>query len=63
MIVFESSDLTVYFVLVDDKTAELYRKAFEYYGCSNSRPIYDFNGNVEMDALSRVSFRFVVNAE
>ncbi len=33
----------------------------EAVGCSNSRPVYDSNGNVDMAASRRVSFRFVVN--
>lgn len=30
-------------------------------GCSNSKPVYDMNGNVDMAASRRVSFRFIVN--
>ena len=33
----------------------------EAVGLSNSKPIYDSNGNVDMDASRRVSFRFTVN--
>ncbi len=35
----------------------------EAVGCSNSKPIYDSDGNVDMSASRRVSFRFIVNIE
>lgn len=35
----------------------------EAVGYSNSQPIYDSNGNVDMEASRRVSFRFLVNIE
>ena len=36
---------------------------FEDVGYSNSKPVYDSNGNVDMAASRRVSFRFMVNVE
>lgn len=35
----------------------------ENVGYSNSKPVYDANGNVNMAASRRVSFRFIVNVE
>lgn len=32
-------------------------------GYSNSKPVYDANGNVDLAASRRVSFRFMVNVE
>ena len=37
--------------------------ALEAVGLSNSKPIYNADGEVDMDASRRVSFRFVVNVE
>lgn len=36
---------------------------FESIGYSNSKPVYDSNGNVNMAASRRVSFRFLVNVD
>lgn len=41
-------------------TAKL-ASALEPVGCSQSRPVYDGDGNVDLAASRRVSFRFVVN--
>ena len=35
----------------------------ENVGYSNSKPVYDANGSVNMAASRRVSFRFIVNVE
>lgn len=35
--------------------------SLEAVGLSNSKPVYDANGNVDMNASRRVSFRFTVN--
>lgn len=35
----------------------------ESVGYSNSKPIKDANGNIDMDASRRVSFRFIINLE
>ena len=32
-------------------------------GLSNSKPVYDSNGEVDMAACRRVSFRFIVNLD
>ena len=40
-------------------TAKL-KSTLEAIGCSNSEPVYDKNGNVDMAASRRVSFKFVV---
>lgn len=37
--------------------------SLEAVGHSNSKPVYDSNGNVDMAASRRVSFRFIVNIE
>ena len=38
-------------------------ETLEAVGMSNSKPIYDANGEVDLDACRRVSFRFIVNTE
>ncbi|MBQ3432569.1 MAG: hypothetical protein IJG23_07280 [Clostridia bacterium] len=38
-------------------------KTMEAIGYSNTRPIYDSEGNVDMDASRRVSFKCVVNPD
>ena len=35
----------------------------EAVGMSNSKPVYDSNGNVDLAACRRVSFRFIINIE
>ena len=37
--------------------------ALEAVGYSNSKPVYDANGKVDLAASRRVSFRFLVNVE
>lgn len=37
--------------------------ALETKGYSQSKPIYDKDGNVDYDASRRVSFKFIVNVE
>lgn len=39
------------------------RKSLEDVGYSNSKPIYDASGNVNLAACRRVSFRFIVNVD
>lgn len=36
---------------------------FEAIGMSNSTPLYDDNGNIDLDASRRVSFRFIINID
>lgn len=36
-------------------------KSIKTVGCSQSKPVYDSNGNVDLTASRRVSFKFVVN--
>ncbi|MBQ6823664.1 MAG: OmpA family protein [Clostridia bacterium] len=38
-------------------------KALEDVGYSNSQPVYDGSGNVDLDASRRVSFRFMINID
>lgn len=38
-------------------------KTVETVGCSQSKPVYDKDGNVDFDASRRVSFKFVVNVD
>lgn len=51
---------------VSDKTGvdttEL-AKALKAVGCSNAQPVKDADGNVNMEASRRVSFRFIVNID
>ncbi len=42
-------------------TVEHLEEILAYVGCSYDFPIYDENGNVDMDASRRVSFRFIVD--
>lgn len=39
------------------------KSSFEAVGLSNSKPVYDSDGKIDMEACRRVSFRFVVNIE
>lgn len=36
---------------------------FEAVGMSNGTPVYDDNGNIDLDASRRVSFRFIINID
>lgn len=48
---------------VDAAYAELLSAMLEAVGYSYDKPIYDENGEVNMDASRRVSFRFIINLE
>lgn len=43
-------------------TAKL-ASTMETIGCSQSKPVYDSNGNVDLAASRRVSFKFVINTD
>lgn len=45
---------------IDAKTKKLLAAAMEAVGLSNSKPIVDARGNVDMNASRRVTFRFVI---
>jgi chemotaxis protein MotB len=46
---------------VDSAYAALFAQSAEAVGYSYDKPVYDVDGNVDMDASRRVSFRFVIN--
>lgn len=46
---------------VDSAYAELFAQSLEAVGYSFDKPIYDNDGNVDMEASRRVAFRFVIN--
>ena len=48
---------------LDDTEKALLTLLLEAEGCSNSRPIYDANGNVDLEASRRVSFKFIIDLE
>lgn len=46
---------------VDSAYAEAFAQSLEAVGYSYDKPVYDADGNVDMDASRRVAFRFVIN--
>lgn len=48
---------------IDEKYMAEFIDTLEAIGCSNSKPVYDAEGNVDTAASRRVSFRFIVNLE
>ena len=46
---------------VDSAYAEAFAQSLEAVGYSFDKPVYDADGNVDMDASRRVSFRFIIN--
>ena len=46
---------------VDSAYADLFAQSAQAVGYSYDKPVYDVDGNVDMDASRRVSFRFVIN--
>ena len=48
---------------LDDTEKALLTLLLEAEGCSNSRPIYDANGNIDLEASRRVSFKFIIDLE
>ena len=48
---------------VDTAYATTLQSMLETIGYAYDKPIYDENGEVDMDASRRVSFRFIVNVE
>ena len=52
-----------YCVSNDTDLSDSIKESFEARGMSNSKPVYDSDGNIDLDACRRVSFVFVVDIE
>lgn len=48
---------------LNSETAEKIKNTFAAVGYSNSRPILDENGNVDINASRGVSFRFLIDID
>lgn len=48
---------------IDPAYANTLQTMLEAVGCSYDKPVYDENGEVDMDASRRVSFKFIVNTK
>ena len=48
---------------VDAAYAELFAQSLEAIGYAYDKPVYDAQGEVDMDASRRVSFRFLISLD
>lgn len=46
-----------------DAVSEIFKDSLKTHGMSNSRPIYDAEGNIDIDKCRRVSFVFLIDAD
>lgn len=48
---------------LDPAHVQVLQSMMEAVGYAYDRPVYDENGQVDMDASRRVSFRFIINTD